>query len=180
MLIVDAVCCFVGLPLLPLLFLQPAMLLQTKDGKPAQGITSEEFTEVMGKIKAAAEAPDNSSKLKRGERWLYSYDNDKVHVGADLTKVGIMPALRFELPPCSSDMHKVVEHIHAWLQMKMQQWLEDMEECSLNAEQCKKQLQKLFFKHLQKSSIAADVASLKDTYRAIIAARGGYPAKKHR
>jgi len=180
LLIAAAVCCSVGLPLVLLPFLHPAQFLQTKDGNPAQGITSEEFTQVMGKIKAAAEASENSRKLKRGERWLYSYDNDKVHVGADLTKVGIMPALRFELPPCSSDMHKVVEHIHAWLQMKMQQWLEDMEESSLSAEECKKQLQELFFNNLQQSSIAADVASLKDTYRAIIAARGGYPAKKHR
>jgi hypothetical protein len=180
LLIAAVVCCSVGLPLVLLFFLHPATSLQTKDGIPAQSITSAEFTEVMKYIKSAVEASVNSRKLKRGEKWLYSYDNDKVHVGADLTKVGIMPASRFELPACSSDMHKAVEHIHAWLEMKMQQWLEDMEESSLNAEQCKRQLQKFFCEDLQQSSIAADVASLKDTYRAIIAAGGGYPAKKYR
>ena len=169
-----------GLPLLLLRFRYPADTLQTKDGNPAQSITSAEFAEVMGKIKAAVEDPSNSRKLKRGEQWLYSYDNDKVHVGADLTRVGIMPTDRFDLPACSSDMHKVVEHVHAWLQQQMQLWLEDMEEQSLSPDQCTRQLQQIFFNQLQQSSIAADVATLKDTYRAIIAAGGGYPAKRHR
>jgi len=134
----------------------------------------------MGKMKAAVEAQEHSRVLKRGERWLYSYDNDKVHMGADLTEVGIMPGDRFALPPCSSDMHKVVEHTHAWLQGQMQKWLEDMEEHRLTADACKLKLQHLVDSKLKQSSIAADVASLKDTYRAIIAARGGYPPKKYR
>ena len=43
----------------------------------------------MGKFKAELETPENMAKLKRGERWLYSIDNDKVHQGADLERVGV-------------------------------------------------------------------------------------------
>lgn len=134
----------------------------------------------MGKIKAAVDSTENSRVLKRGEKWRYSYDNDKVHKGADLRVVGIEAADRFDLPPCSSDMHKAVEHIHGWLQAGMQKWLEEMEDSSLTAEACRQQLEHLFWHKLKPSSIAADVATLKSTYRAIIAAGGGYPPKKHR
>lgn len=63
--------------------------MQTKDGKKAQGITSAEFTEIMAKLKGILDATENMRKLKRGERWLYSYDSDKVHMGVDLTDAGI-------------------------------------------------------------------------------------------
>lgn len=154
--------------------------MQTKDGRKAQGITSAEFTEIMGIIKDTLLTRENRKKLKSGEGWLYSYDNDKVHQGADLTQAGIQPGDRFDLPSCSSDMHKVVEHVHGWLQGRMQKWLEDMDEERLTVEACKAELERLFYQVLTINSIAADVATLKDTYRAIIRAEGGYPSKKHR
>lgn len=161
-------------------FVQPALNMQTKDGRKAQGITSAEFVEVMDSIREALLTRENRKKLKAGERWLYSYDNDKVHMGADLRQAGIEPRDRFDLPPCSSDMHKVVEHVHGWLQGRMQKWLEDMDEQRLTADACKAELKRLFCQILTTRSIAADVATLKDTYRAIIRAQGGYPPKKHR
>ncbi len=154
--------------------------MQTKDGKKAQGITSAEFTEIMSIIKDTLLTRENRKKLKAGESWLYSYDNDKVHQGADLTEAGIHPKDRFDLPPCSSDMHKVVEHVHGWLQGRMQKWLEDKDEEKLTVQECKAELERLFKHELKTESIAADVATLKDTYRAIIRAEGGYPPKKHR
>jgi len=160
--------------------LHPAKTLQTKDGYPAQSITSAEFTQVMEKIKAALQNPDNSSRLSRTQKWRFSYDNDKVHIGADLSSVGILEKDRFALPPCSSDMHKTVEHVHAWLQAHMQKWLETVEQEKLTPEMCQEQLKHIFYQQLKPSSIAADVASLKDTYQAIIAADGGYPPKKYR
>lgn len=153
---------------------------QTKDGRKAQGITSAEFTEIMGTIKEKLYIRENRKKLQAGECWLFSYDNDKVHMGADLRQAGIEPRDRFDLPPCSSDMHKVVEHVHGWLQARMQKWLEGMDEQQLTVDACKQELARLFYQVLQIKSIADDVASLKDTYRAIIRADGGYPAKKHR
>ena len=64
--------------------------------------------------------------------------------------------------------------------MKMQDWLERQEEQRLTVEACKQELQRLFFEVLQASSIAADVATLKATYQAIVDAQGGYPPKKFR
>lgn len=154
--------------------------MQTKDGRKAQGITSAEFVEVMASIREALLARENRKKLRAGERWLYSYDNDKVHMGADLREAGIELRERFDLPACSSDMHKVVEHVHGWLQGKMQKWLEDMDDARLTVDACKAELDRLFYQVLTTNSIAADVATLKDTYRAIVRAEGGYPPKKHR
>lgn len=134
----------------------------------------------MKKIKAALSDLTGSMKETRTWQWKFSYDNDKVHMGADLSTVGIHKSDRFSLPPLSSDMHKAVEHVHAWLQAQMQKWLETMEGQKLTPEMCLEHLNHIFYQQLKASSIAADVATLKDTYQAIIAAGGGYPSKKYR
>ena len=54
---------------------------------------------------------------------LYSWDNDRIHVGADLATVGIADDMRLELPECSSDMHKVIEHVHGNIQREFDEWL---------------------------------------------------------
>ena len=126
LLLAAAVNCSLGLPLCVLRFTHPALKVQTKDGRKAQGITSAEFTEVMASIREALLARENRKKLKAGDHWQYSYDNDKVHMGANLREAGIEHRDRFDLPACSSDMHKVVEHVHGWLQSRMQKWLEDI------------------------------------------------------
>jgi hypothetical protein len=132
-----------------------------------------EFTDIMGELKAKMDSPEVSSLLQPGEKWLYSWDNDKIHKGADLTEVGIMPEDRFELPELSSDMHKVVEHVHAWLQARMQVWLEDKDEERLTVADCKAELQRLFDRELKAESIQKDVKSLKATYQAVIDHQGG-------
>lgn len=133
-----------------------------------------EFEMIMGRLKAVMDSPKMTSLLHRGEKWRYSMDNDRVHVGADLTKVGIMEEDRFELPELSSDMHKVVEHIHAWLQAHMQLWLEKQDDEKLTVEECKAELTRLFEQVLTKEQIAKDVKSLKETYQAVIDRQGGY------
>ena len=138
-----------------------------------------EFEDIMGQLKTTMDSPRMAQLLRRREQWLYSWDNDKIHQGADLTKVGITAADRFELPELSSDMHKVVEHVHAWLQLKMQEWLEGKEEAKITAQDCKDELTRLFEQELTAESIKRDVASLKATYQAVIDHRGGYiPAGK--
>lgn len=133
-----------------------------------------EFTEIMGKLKATMESPEMQQKLGRNQTWLYSWDNDKVHKGAKLWQVGFQPEDRFELPELSSDMHKVVEHVHGWLQAEMQKWLEDQDEEKITIEQCKAELRRLFEQELTKESLQRDVDSLKKTYAAVIAHEGGY------
>jgi hypothetical protein len=128
----------------------------------------------MGKLKATMESTEMQQKLGRGQSWLYSLDNDKIHKGADLTQVGIQDEDRFELPELSSDMHKVVEHVHSWLQARMQLWLEDQDEEKITVEQCKAELRRLFEQELTQQSIIKDVCSLKKTYAAVVSHQGGY------
>lgn len=133
-----------------------------------------EFEDIMGEAKALIDSPEMQQHLKRNERYLLSWDNDKIHKGADLETVGIMPEDRLELPELSSDMHKVVEHRHAWLQMKMQQWLETQDDVKLTPQQCMDELERLFYHELDKEEIMKDVKSLKATYQAVIDHKGGY------
>ena len=139
-----------------------------------------EFEHMMGKLKQHMESADMKQLLRRGESWLYSWDNDKVHQGAKLENMDIQEEERFELPELSSDMHKVVEHVHAWLQAGMQQWLEDKDEEKLTVEECMAELTRLFEQELQLKSIQDDVKSLKATYKAVIEHRGGYSTARDR
>jgi hypothetical protein len=133
-----------------------------------------EFEHMMKKLKLHMESPEMKQLLRRNERWLYSWDNDKVHQGADIENMGIEEEKRFELPELSSDVHKVVEHVHAWLQARMQLWLEDKDDEKITVEQCMTELIRLFEHELQLQSIRADVKSLKETYKAVIEHNGGY------
>lgn len=133
-----------------------------------------EFTDIMEEAKRILDSRPMRRKLAPGERYMVSYDNDRVHQGANLTEVGIMDEDRFELPELSSDMHKVVEHVHAWLQFRMQQWLETQENNKLTVRQCMDELERLFYKELKLESIRKDVHSLKATYKAVIDHQGGY------
>ena len=139
-----------------------------------------EFEHMMGKLKQHMESADMKQLLRRGESWLYSCDNDKVHHRAKMETMGIQEEERFELPELSSDMHKVVEHVHAWLQAGMQQWLEDKDEEKLTVEECMAELTRLFEQELQLKSIQDDVKSLKATYKAVIEHRGGYITARDR
>jgi hypothetical protein len=133
-----------------------------------------EFEDIMGEAKAIIDRLQMQQHLKCNERYMLSWDNDKIHRGADLETVGIMPNDRFILPELSSDMHKVVKHQHAWLQMKMQMWLETQDDGKLTPLQCMDQLERLFYQELKKESILSDAKSLKATYQAVIDHQGGY------
>jgi hypothetical protein len=139
-----------------------------------------EFEYMMNQLKLHMESPDMKKLLRRNERWRYSWDNDKVHQGASIENMGIEQEERFELPELSSDMHKVVEHVHAWLQARMQVWLEDKDEEKITVEQCMAELIRLFEQELKLQSIQNDVKSLKATYKAVIESRGGYITAAHR
>jgi len=135
-----------------------------------------EFEEIMGKFKAELETPENMAKLKRGERWLYSIDNDKVHQGADLERVGIQEEDIWPHPALSSDMHKVVENVHAWLEKQMQEYIRKKGAEKLDTEDCKQHLKDLFDNGYKVESIQANVRSLPWTYWEIWVNEGGYIA----
>ncbi|WIA23049.1 hypothetical protein OEZ86_009964 [Tetradesmus obliquus] len=158
----------------------PNRVYLTKKGKRARAVTSEEWTKIMQLFREEAEKPANLAKLGAREQWKYSWDNDKVHKGADLSTIGIEDEDRFYLPELSSDMHKVVEHVHGWLQGRMQKWLALQDKATLTVAQCKAELMRLFTQELDISSIQKDVRTLKDTYQAVVDAEGGYVKKQHR
>jgi hypothetical protein len=128
----------------------------------------------MGDLKGIMDSEEVSALLGRNEQWLYSWDNDKIHRGANLEEVGIYEEDRFPLPELSSDMHKVVEHVHAWLDAEMQKWLEEKEGEKVTPEDAMGELVRLFEEEYPLEAIQKDVASLPETYRAVVAARGGY------
>ncbi|WIA15080.1 hypothetical protein OEZ85_001778 [Tetradesmus obliquus] len=158
----------------------PGAPYKTKKGKKARGVTSMEVNDIMKLFKEKAEEPGNMAHLRRGEHWLYSWDNDKIHKGADMSKMGIKPEHRFDLPELSSDMHKTVEHVHGWLDHHMQLWLQKQNRKELTIDACKQQLQHLFYNVLKKESIQRDVESLVETYEAIVLAGGGHVTSQFR
>jgi hypothetical protein len=172
--------CLRGRPLRRRCCCTPNPALQTKQGKRAKGATSHEVNEIMKKIREAAEKPQNMVHLARGEHWLYSYDNDKIHRGADMGQMGILPEHRFPLPELSSEMHKVVEHVHAWLDYHMQLWLQKQNRKELKIEACKQQLEHLFYNVLKKESIQKDVQSLVQTFEAVVLAGGHHVTSEFR
>ncbi len=111
---------------------------------------------------------------------LYSWDNDRIHVGADLATVGIADDMRLELPECSSDMHKVIEHVHGNIQREFDEWLWGYTTGKPTVDECKDKVLEIFDHVVSSDSVKRDVYSLHRTYRAIINANGGYVAKNVR
>ena len=171
----------------PLLFLLLLLCyvcyLQTKEGKEAVGLTSMEFEDVMDQIRQHAEAklaPElKAAGLDCGDI-LYSWDNDRTHVGAELATVGIADDMRLELPECSSDMHKVIEHVHANIQREFDEWLWGFTTGKPTVQECKDKVEEIFTQVVSSDSVKSDVYSLHKTYDAIIKANGGYIAKTFR
>lgn len=139
-----------------------------------------EFMDIMQEFRAIMETPKSYEHLERGEKWQYSWDNDRIHQGADLEKVGFTKEDRYSLPALSSDMHKVIENVHAWLQQHMEKYVEDQRDEPLNVEECKKHLSNLFDHYCEQDWVQANVLSLPETYNAIIVAGGGYVPARNR
>jgi hypothetical protein len=87
-------------------------MLQTRCGTAAQGVTQEEFDNiVLVKVQKAMEAVREENMdyfVHEGKELpvLYSFDNDRAHLG-DHAKIPDIE--RVPLPPRSPDMHRTVE-----------------------------------------------------------------------
>lgn len=142
-----------------------------------------EFEDVMDAIRQDAEKklkPFLKAAGRDAGDIKYSWDNDRIHAGADLATVGIADDMRLELPALSSDMHKVIEHVHARIQYHFENWLWDYGEGKPKVDECKEKVMEIFNNVISQESIKADVYSLHKTYKAMIAANGGYIAKSLR
>lgn len=139
-------------------------------------MTAAEFNELMLELLGVLGAPAATALLKRGERWSLAYDNAGVHAGA---AAACRIAHRHPHPPKSPDCQKVVEHVHAYLTQKLQHWLCAQGRSSVQVHAAKAELEAAFSQY-PTQGLADDVASLKRTYQAIIAAGGDYPIKRFR
>lgn len=157
--------------------------LQNHKGQVAQAIAYQEAAHIIeGEVKPAAEKLVATHKSFKGEI-IYSFDNDRAFTKAVplLKERGIITATnRAPLPPKSPDMHKVVEHCHGIIVAQFQQFLLRQKDLDKPMSFYTKALKKIFYTHITAKSVMADVKSLRATYKAIIAAKGGYPNKKYR
>lgn len=80
---------------------------------------------------------------------------------------------RFDLCALSPDLHKVVEHVHAYLDQALQAWRRSLWPEKPTDVQCKEKLEQLFYA-IKARSIADDVDSLPATYQAVIDDAGLY------
>ena len=146
----------------------------------AKGLTADEFKDIIEELKRVLQEPQNASKLKRGLSWKLSIDNDTCHTAAHLHQSNVwLNADRLDLPPLSPDMNKVVEHVHAWLTLKMHSWLRSRIDNKPSVQECKQQLE-TFFHSYPTASIQKDVDSMKSTYEAIVHEAGMYPSSPFR
>ena len=149
--------------------------------KEAKSPTAEEFVDYQ------REAVDRAAMLVDGhpdvfmnrdgseKPVLWSYDNPTIHTCEraceGLASIGITEHNRLPLPKYAGDMHKVIEHVHGTLEQRMQQVLWTIDERH-DIRFYVATLRSIFFQSITPEMISADVDTLHDTYRAVIA-RGG-------
>lgn len=158
--------------------------MQTKEGKPAAGCTAREFCDVLDVIQEAA--AQKMAAIPGGiqpQQLVWSFDNDRIHKAAlpelQLRRM-ISGHTRAPLPPSSPDMHKVVEHCIGRLASMVAAELADTEDVQQSVAFWQAKVESMFFGNISAESIAKDVASLRDTYKAIIDVQGAWPAKRYR
>lgn len=158
--------------------------MQKKNGERARGVTTEEWRDFMLELRAAVYG--TLADEKKHAEWeqrtggtviacppLYSFDNPTIHTDpATLWELQIIPNLtRLELPPRSPDLHKVIEHSHAVICQRFQQWVNETSETWEMPGYCNV-LRHLFYTKLTPTGIRKDVESLDKTFQAVVE-RGG-------
>ena len=129
------------------------------------------------KAEAQKVAMNNKHVFSPAKGPIYSFDNAPIHQGADLQALGLAGPMRAPLPPSSPDMHKCIEHVFGTLTRAMQKSLHRNLELTTAAEY-KAEVVRLFNTIITPASVQKDVATLKDTYRAIRdEVAGDWPAR---
>lgn len=138
----------------------------------------EEFRDVLTELKQVLVDKRDAAGLRRTEQWIVCLDHARAHNQAAEVLGQDMQLLPH--PPHSPDCNKPIEHVHSILDGNMHSWLEKWREqhqqrrpAHPTPEQCMAQLVN-YFNSLSTQSIAADVATLPDTWEAIVDAQGGF------
>jgi len=134
-------------------------------------MTQLEFTDLMREVATIA---DHQQSL-RGTRPLYMFDNPSVHIGADLTAVGISQDQILPIAPYSPDFNKPIEHTFGILKGVFRKYLYD--DCEMGREEIppaklQRDLKHMFMSEIHASVVMADAYSLPDTWDVVRSAEG--------
>ena len=141
--------------------------------RTARGLTTEETSNVLAQLRAGLEGLAQSGYTD-AVHFRLSLDNARAHTRADMGWLERVP-----LPVGSPDIHKVVEHCHAIIKARFTtEWSRLEEGWSPNV--AMQLLQRVAQDEITPARVAKDVATLKDTYAAVIEQQGGWPARKFR
>ena len=155
------------------------MHLQTKDGRQAQACTAEEFnTSVLPAVLRAA-------REKHIMNPTICIDNASIHRDALAGEVAGLDKDDFmEIPAHSPDFNKVAEHTHAILKKAFWEYVMDTPDAVpvkqpgiFKVNRLKWVLDHVFRERITREGVATDAKSLKDAYKAVILAGGGYGGK---
>jgi hypothetical protein len=154
-------------------------LFQTSRGGeevPAKAETAEEFVDVMcevrDRVKYVLPKP------------LYCFDQPSIHArplaAEHFKKQNFTQEDFFSIPPYSgADFNKVVEHAHARLKKFIQPWI-NAQIHGLTVPEIFRMISIGALTVNHPTVIRADVMSLRQTYKGIIASKGGYGPKRDR
>jgi hypothetical protein len=145
--------------------------------KKAKGITSQEFNEILGELLQKLQERRQEAGLEPTDCWFICFDQATAHTMAHEVLEG--RAMIWHQAAHSPDTNKPIEHVHAQLDSHMHKWLRSQRTqhagTPITVAACMQELQRAFAA-LPTSSIAADVATLTETWQAIVDNEGGYVA----
>jgi hypothetical protein len=161
--------------------------VQTLNNRPAKGLTSNEFADVMAHFKKLA---DLAYVIKRSEfpvgGPLFAFDHAPWHRIENLKEKGFTDQEIFPVPARSPDFQKTIEHIFAYMTKKFQDKLYETDYSELHtAQQYREYVVTMFQDEVTKLQIKKDVASLKYLYDIVRKSKadggvdGGWPPSKY-
>jgi hypothetical protein len=131
--------------------------------------------------------PTDSKPFPPGMVPIISLDNASIHVKAkQLAKKGVPrlfpgKSVKFwELPAYSPDIHKVIEHVHGTVYNAFKKQLIECDSRPETWEPFFGMVKAAFLEHVTTASVRGDIASLQETLKQIVEAKGGWPSKKYR
>jgi hypothetical protein len=160
------------------------MHLQTKGSpghppRPASDITTAEFNSIFSELVQVLQDRKLEAGLRRTEHFIICLDHATVHnEAATLLPQGwqLLPH-----PPHSPECNKPIEHVHGQMDEKVHSWLLEWRDTHGDSNPTPQQCTDVcrdFFTALPTSKIAADISTLPDTWRAVVAVRGDYIAPR--
>jgi hypothetical protein len=151
------------------------MCLQQTTGEDALGITMQEANHIVKKLLQELSAAKAQHGFKRTDKFYICYDGASVHhqIAAVLgSKAHIWPQ-----PSHSPDCNKPIEHVHAQVDDKMKDWLKQRRAAvprqKIMVEEAMAECTRVF-RSISQESIESDVASLPQTWQAIVDNHGGF------